>query len=272
MKNKIFRKIFAVFLMLIVTAGISSAQSLKVRLQSDYFNSIEQMKNNFTSPPYWEKSDWVVATFVLGTTIGLYTYDQKIQEWAQDNRSRMSDEIANLARPFGDLIYTLPPISGLYFYGHYFENEKDRRIALLGVESLIISGIFTSAIKFGGHRHRPSTGDTYDRWDGPGFSDSNLSFPSGHASSAFAIATVIASESGDRTFVSPLAYGIATLTALSRVNDNEHWASDVFFGSAIGYLTAKAIINYNAGKNKNFAILPLTNGKDIALIIYTNFN
>lgn len=84
-------------------------------------------------------------------------------------------------------------------------------------------------------------------WDGPGFSTSNLSFPSGHASSAFAIATVIALEYGDRAFVPPLAYGIATLAAFSRVNDNAHWASDVFFGAIVGYLTAKAIIALNNG-------------------------
>jgi len=42
-----------------------------------------------------------------------------------------------------------------------------------------------------------------------------------------------------------LAYGIATLTALSRVNDNAHWASDIFFGAVIGYFTAKAIIAQN---------------------------
>jgi membrane-associated phospholipid phosphatase len=44
-----------------------------------------------------------------------------------------------------------------------------------------------------------------------------------------------------------LAYGIATLTALSRVNDNAHWASDVFFGAIIGYFTAKAIMALNNG-------------------------
>ena len=228
---------------------IKQDYSERLKLNRDYFEGyISDIKNILTSPSHWERSDWIKASLIAGITAGLYTQDQKIQDWVQENRSTASDRISKFAKPFGDGRYTLPGLGALYLYGHFFEDEKAQRTALLSLKSFAVSGLFVQVMKFIGHRHRPSSGDPYNMWDGPSFSTSNLSFPSGHSSSAFAIATIIASEYGDKAFVPPLAYGIATLTALSRVNDNAHWASDVFFGAIIGYFTAKAIIALNNGK------------------------
>lgn len=259
----------AALLLMIAISGTSSTQSLKaelsfkpsyqqiqikqdyargLKLNGDYFEGyISDIKSILISPSGGERSDWIKASLIIGITAGLYTQDQKIQDWVQENRSSVSDKISKFAKPFGDGRYTLPGLGALYLYGHLFEDEKAQGTALLSLKSFVISGLFVQALKLTGHRHRPSSGDPYNTWDGPGFSTSNLSFPSGHSSSAFVIATVIASEYRDKAFVPPLAYGIATLTALSRVNDNAHWASDVFFGAIIGYFTAKAIMALNNG-------------------------
>ena len=257
------------------TFNAKQDQAEKVEMQSnrDYWKTyISDTKSILTSPSRWERTDWIKFSIIMGITVGLYIYDQDIQEWVQENRNDSSDNIASFAKPFGDGRYTLPPLGILYLYGHFYENEKARRVSLLGLKSFIISGIFTQAIKFTGHRHRPNSGDPYDTWDGPSFSTDHLSFPSGHSTAAFSIATVIASEYDDKVLIPPLAYGIATLTALSRVNDNDHWASDVFFGSAIGYFTAKAIIGlHDSKKDRNFSILPVINGKQCALLFSYNF-
>ena len=270
MPRIILRSWLVVLLLMVTIAGTSFAQSLKselsfkpsyqqiqikqdyargLNLNGDYFEGyISDIKGILTSPSHWQRSDWIKASLIAGITAGLYTQDQKIQNWVQENRSSVSDKISKFVKPFGDGRYTLPGLGALYLYGHFFEDEKAQRTALLSLESFVVSGLFIQIMKFVGHRHRPSSGDPYNIWDGPSFSTSNLSFPSGHSSSAFAIATVIASEYRDKAFIPPLAYGIATLTALSRVNDNAHWASDVFFGAVIGYFTAKAIIAQNNGK------------------------
>lgn len=59
------------------------------------------------------------------------------------------------------------------------------------------------------------------------------SFPSGHATSAFCAATLLAD--GDRT-LAPLYYGVATIVALSRVHVRIHHASDVVGGVAMGII------------------------------------
>jgi len=220
---------------------IGGSEAYGVELNRDYFKGYFLDTKSILTLSSWERKDWIKVGLITGITAGLYHFDSKIQEWVQENRNNTSDKIANFAKPFGDGKYTLPPLCVFYFYGHFFEDKKAKRVSLLSLESFVVSGIFTQGIKFTGHRHRPSTGDSYNTWDGPSFSKSNLSFPSGHSSSAFSIASVIATEYDNR-FIPPLAYGIATLTALSRVNDNAHWPSDVFFGSCLGYFTAKGIV------------------------------
>ncbi len=59
------------------------------------------------------------------------------------------------------------------------------------------------------------------------------------------MASVVASEYYDYELVGPIAYGLATATSLSRLNNNKHWASDVFIGGALGYFIGKMVVSYN---------------------------
>ncbi len=74
-----------------------------------------------------------------------------------------------------------------------------------------------------------------NRW-----ASSGTSFPSEHATAAFAIGTVLA-ESGNgryrwvRRF---LGYGVAGFTAYERLHHNAHWLSDTVAGAALGAASA----------------------------------
>ena len=194
-----------------------------VELNKDYLKGyITDTQSILTSPLRWEKTDWLKASLVVGVTIGLYAYDQDIQDWTQQRRNGTTNDVARLFSPFGNPLVILPALGGFYLYGYAQEDQRARSTALLGLESFIVSSAFTGAIKFATHRSRPSEGNQYDKWDGPSFSTSNLSFPSWDSSSAFAMGTVIASEYGAHAWVPPLAYGIADLSALSRISDNDH--------------------------------------------------
>ena len=60
------------------------------------------------------------------------------------------------------------------------------------------------------------------------------SFPSGHATLAWTLATVMAHEYPNWP-VRLLAYGVATAVSTTRVTGGVHFPSDVFAGSVIGF-------------------------------------
>jgi membrane-associated phospholipid phosphatase len=231
-------------------------------LSADYFKGyLSHTGKVLISPSAWSPSDWIKFSLILGITAAIADEEEDIQSWVQQNRNAKSDRIARFAKPFGNGKYTLPALATLYCFGHFSNNDRARRTAMVGIESFVVTGVFTEAIKHTSHKHRPMSGDLENIvWDGPNPSRANLSFPSGHAASAFALATVVASEYGENRLVPRLMYGAATLCALSRMNDNAHWLSDVVIGSAIGHFTAKAVIGLHRGHaDVSFRLEPVLN-------------
>jgi len=122
-----------------------------------------------------------------------------------------------------------------------------RRLA--GAISLMISGIvagtFYGVIKWIAGRHRPvKVIDPFGFHPFPGgirglfHPEDALSFPSGHASLAFASAMCL-------TMLLPrwgwLFFAVATVTAVERVLENAHYVSDVVAGMGFGIATAWVI-------------------------------
>lgn len=200
--------------------------------------------------------DWLGLAAVAATASGMYVLDDDLRDWAQDKRDDTSDTIALFAEPLGSWV-PVPALGVLYGYGHLAGNVRARRAALLGLESLLLSGAAIQVLKQAGHRHRPRTDDPFDTWDGPDIRSGDLSFPSGHSGAAFAVATAIATEYSDYPAVPCLLYPLAALVAWSRVNDDAHWASDAFVGSVIGFATARALACYHDSESR-LALHPVT--------------
>lgn len=225
-----------------------------------------------TSPTNWDGSDWLKAGLVIGAASGFYLADTEIRNFAQRNQSSSADKGAALGNAIGNPLYTLPSLGLLYLYGHLNEDPKARRASLLAVESLTISGGFTWVIKATAQRPRPFTGEPSTTWNGPSLKMSDTSFPSGHTTAAFSIASVLAEEYGSNPYVPPIAYGLASLTVFARVYDNKHWASDAFLGSAIGYFVGKAVVKYHtAQSNSALKIMPTVSQQGFGLMTEYRF-
>lgn len=225
-----------------------------------------------TSPARWGLSDWFRASLVVGGTSIFFAVDEDINEWFQDNRDNDTDNWAEVFEPLGNGAVSVPVLAVFYIAGELADSSKIKRVALLSLEGFAITGLLTTVIKFATGRARPNQlGNNSDDWDGFSFSG-NHSFPSGHTSTAFAIATVFANEYEEQIWVPPVAYTLSTLTGLSRMNDRKHWASDVFFGAALGYFISKTILKlHSAKKGRHFTIYPRISKRETGIAMNYRF-
>jgi len=247
----------------------SSHKSQAVELNKEYFVGYwTDTKNILTAPWRWDSSDWLEASLVMGTGVILYTQDDKIKTWFQKNKDSTKDNLAKDAKKLYSLF--LPAVAGFGIYGYVAPDEKAKTTFLLSIESFLLTGAFVQTLKYTTGRHRPYTGDPHDTWSGPTTKDEWHSFPSGDASTAFSIASVIASEYPN-IVVQSLVYGVSGLIGLQRIYANGHWASDVFIGSAIGYYTGKAIVASHSNKESKVSISPLIDDHNRGVLITYRF-
>jgi membrane-associated phospholipid phosphatase len=68
------------------------------------------------------------------------------------------------------------------------------------------------------------------------------SFPSGHAITAFSIATIFADRYSRHRWVPWVAYGLAATVGFSRITTQAHFTSDVFVGAVLGYSISHYVV------------------------------
>jgi hypothetical protein len=138
---------------------------------------------------------------------------------------------------------------GAYLIGQHTRNGKVAHVAMDVLRAELVSGAVTEAIKVAVRRERP---------DGSG----RDSFPSGHASTAFASATVLARHLGWRWAVP--AYLVASYVAASRVEENRHYLSDVVFGSTVGFIAGRTVTRHG---RSDFAVVPVAVPGGMAVVV-----
>jgi membrane-associated phospholipid phosphatase len=103
-------------------------------------------------------------------------------------------------------------------------------------QAVLVNSLYTFAIKSTAHRTRPDGSD-------------QLSFPSGHTSNAFAIATVWAKHYGAEAAVP--GYVMAGLVGVSRMAIHRHHLSDVVAGAALGTIVGRSVVRGNGGSARD---------------------
>jgi membrane-associated phospholipid phosphatase len=110
-----------------------------------------------------------------------------------------------------------------------------------GLEGLLAHGLVASIVLVLKHavgRPRPRLMHGNGSLLGPSWDEGLDSFPSGHTSASFAVATVLARHFPRGTW---LFYSAATLVGLSRVLRGSHYPTDVLAGVALGVLAGAVI-------------------------------
>lgn len=127
---------------------------------------------------------------------------------------------------------------------------NDRLLVTAGraVEAMIITKALSSFSKRLIGRGRPFTDEGPRRFEPLNLGNPRdlRSMPSGHTSSAFALATVVANRHR-HPLVRYGAYAWATSVALQRVESRSHWVSDTLIGGALGYAVGRAVLRNEVG-------------------------
>jgi len=237
-------------------AGIDTIQYPE--LNKAYFKSYwHDTKSFVVSPAKWRTKQWIEFGVVAGAGVLAYTQDERIQKYFVGHQSETADNFSKyIFEPYGRFAPVI--IGGLYLGGRFAENNRLAGTSLTAAKAFVVSAVAAGIVKQLTHRHRPYQDDIPDHanWDGPFSSIEYTSFPSGHAKSAFSMATVYAMEYRSTIWVPILAYTLATGTAVSRLYDNKHWASDVLIGSALGFVTGRFMWKQSRKGNNRVVVLP----------------
>lgn len=180
---------------------------------------------------------WLPTIAVVGVTAGLLAADPHDVSYF-----RNTTNFHTFNRVFSGKVTAveigLVPAS-FYLIGLARKDSYSQTTAVLAGEALADSLVVYAVIDAATRRLRPS-----DRPPEGPFNDTffhantglfNHSFPSGHATGAFAVATVFAQRYRRHRWVPWVAYGMAGAIGFSRITLQSHFPADVFLGAALGY-------------------------------------
>ena len=145
-------------------------------------------KHVLTSPLRWKQNDIALVVTLSTATFAVMLADRDFQNSVQDNRTYASDQISRWTGRYTQRIVNLT-IGGLYLSGLVLHDHKSKETALLCLESVLRAQAVTKALKYVMGRARPYAHKgpfSFDPLEFPPSSYS-LSFPSGHATAAFAL-------------------------------------------------------------------------------------
>jgi membrane-associated phospholipid phosphatase len=194
---------------------------------------VADQKAIWTSPSRMSRGDlrWILP-LAVGTGVAIAT-DHSLTEHLpnpDDPAKVVGKQVSQLGAA-----YTLAGISaGTYLVGRFARKERVRDTGWLGLEALAHTQIVVQGLKLATQRERPPEPKARR-----GFWTGGSSFPSGHAATSWAWATIVARQYGDKKIVPITVYSLAAVVSAARLSARRHYASDILVGGAIGHLIGR---------------------------------
>lgn len=174
--------------------------------------------------------------------------DTTQSELIEDNKlGKYNSSIELMGRVVPNALYAASMIGASYF------SKTNKNYYLKSAEVMFkataYAGMATNILKYTVREKRP-------------YGDHRNSFPSGHTTTAFVFASVVAQR--HPWYVGVPAYMLATLVAFQRINENRHYLHDVIAGATIGISFGIGINSLldskQEHKNLNYSIMPIKGG------------
>jgi len=166
----------------------------------------------------------IVPLLIGGAASGIVApFDHDIRD--QVGMHGQSSAVGEVGSVLGGAAVVAPAVVGLLIGGHYSKNDRFHSFTYSLAQGAVIDQGLIQGLQFAVGRTRPD-GESH-------------SFPSGHASTSFVIATVAARYYGKKAGI--IGYSAATFIAFARARENKHWASDLTAGATLGYIVGSSV-------------------------------
>ena len=184
-----------------------------------------------------------------------------VHPWDEEINDRLSGSGAaeTFFKPgkyIGNTAVLLGAGTATYLIGRGKHNGRLQHLGMDEIEGQLLTGAIVVGLKQSVRRERPVKED--------GTQATGFAFPSGHAASTFAAATILQQHLGYRAGIP--TYLVATYVAMSRLHDEVHSASDVVFGAAIGIVVGRTVTWHG----RNFYASPMLLPKGGGVIVNVN--
>jgi len=202
------------------------------------------------------RSTWVLLAAGGAAALAAHPADDYVERHIVGNST--ATDVFKLGKWVGSAEVQVGASVGLWLVGRYLvapgpDGSRTNKASHLGfdlIRAQIVSQALVAAIKYAAQRDRP-TGEC-------------CAFPSGHAATAFAAASVLERHLGYRASWPALA--AASYVAASRLVDNRHFLSDVVFGSALGIATGWTVVGRHGRSEYALQPVPVPGGMMIAFV------
>jgi hypothetical protein len=203
----------------------------------------DDLRGVATAPRAWDRRDWMEAGAVGATVVASALWlDGPVRDDARRSQTDGRDRFARQVEKFGT-DYAVLTVGAFYGYGLLAHDRQAESTGIdAGISSVIAAGIITPVLKETLGRARPIQNQGRHHFSPFG---GDASFPSGHTTEAFAVASVVA-EHYDSPWVKAGAYGLAGLVGAARVYRDAHWVSDTLAGAAIGAFIGHEVVRLDA--------------------------
>jgi hypothetical protein len=182
---------------------------------------------HFIKAPFHKKALIWDGLFLASTGV-LIANDESVLYQVPVSWHSTSRNISN-----GSLYGASAIAGGIYLTGLFTKDEHEQEVGIRTAEATVDSVIMYAAMKAIFQRQRPYSGPGEGKFFAGNWT--NGSFPSGHAMFTWTIASAVAHQY--HSIPLDLAmYGLASTVTVTRVTAGQHFPSDVFVGSILGYL------------------------------------
>lgn len=185
--------------------------------------------------------------------------DKEVQGYYHDDiRSDFTDNVSEAAKLPGDFYIAIPALLATrLFYPETTAGEWAGR----SLRALFTGGPMGLFLQYSTGASRPREGASDWR---PFGGNNGLS---GHAFIG-AVPLITAANMTDNPFQKALFYGLSAMPALSRINDNEHYASQALLGWYLAYLSTRAAEKTGLKKDTAFRVIPVASD-GYAMVVVT---